>query len=287
MQPEISTDTFSIFATGLDHPECCAFDRKGYLWAGGEAGQIYRIDEGGQVEEILCLDAFCAGIAFSPDDELFVCTKKLGIVRVQADGTWSVFADAAAGIRLNEPNFPVFDSKGYLYVSDSGDWKEDNGRLVRFFKNGTGVNLATGFGYANGLALSADGAHIFMVESDHDRVHRIELLNGGERIGQIEEYVSGLHHLPDGLSLDLSGNLYVTCYGSHSIYRVDRDRRPHLLARDPNGILLGGPTNLVFGGPSRQEIFVANLNRWTITRAHVGHQGQVPANLLDTWQMTL
>ena len=281
MQPELSIDAFRVFASGLDHPECCAFDKKGYLWAGGEAGQIYRIDQDGKVDQVLCLDSFCAGIAFSPTDELFVCSTKQGIVQIDANGNSSVFADAVAGIRLREPNFPIFDSRGNLYVTDSGDWKGTNGRIVRFSKAGDGINLATGFGYTNGLALSPADAHLFMVESDYDRVQRLELLDGGERVGKIEEYASALHHLPDGLSLDSCGNLYVTCYGSHAIYRVDPGRTIHLLARDPNGVLLGGPTNLVFGGSDCREIFVANLNRWAITRAHIGYRGHALANLCN------
>jgi len=31
MDPEIAIDRFEIFANGLDHPECCAFDRDGTL----------------------------------------------------------------------------------------------------------------------------------------------------------------------------------------------------------------------------------------------------------------
>ena len=44
MNPIIPRERWEVFAGGLDHPECVAFDRKGNLWAGGEAGQIYRID---------------------------------------------------------------------------------------------------------------------------------------------------------------------------------------------------------------------------------------------------
>ena len=32
------------FGSGLDHPECIAWGCDGYAYAGGEAGQIYRID---------------------------------------------------------------------------------------------------------------------------------------------------------------------------------------------------------------------------------------------------
>ena len=32
------------FGSGLDHPECITWGCDGYAYAGGEAGQIYRID---------------------------------------------------------------------------------------------------------------------------------------------------------------------------------------------------------------------------------------------------
>src|SRR5438270_11292136 len=83
LTPEIPIERFEIFANGLDHPECLAFDREGVLWAGGEAGQIYRISPEGAPHVIAELGGFCGGIAWSPDNrELFVCNPKHGVVRV-------------------------------------------------------------------------------------------------------------------------------------------------------------------------------------------------------------
>ena len=45
MQPQISLQEFEIFAEGLDHPEGLAFDAEGNLWAGGELGQVYKINQ--------------------------------------------------------------------------------------------------------------------------------------------------------------------------------------------------------------------------------------------------
>jgi gluconolactonase len=67
--------------------------------------------------------------------------------------------------------------------------------------------------------------------------------------------------LPDGLCLDAEGNLLVTCYGSHEILALDPQGRISLVAHDPNGIMLGSPTNATFGGPDYDEIYVANLGR--------------------------
>src|SRR5437588_13092787 len=83
LAPEIPIEKFEIFATGLDHPECLAFDREGFLWAGGEAGQVYRISGDARAEKLAELGGFCGGVAMSPDDrELFVCNPAHGIVRV-------------------------------------------------------------------------------------------------------------------------------------------------------------------------------------------------------------
>jgi len=206
MSPEIPIQNFAIFASGLDHPECLAFDRDGNLWAGGEAGQVYRIDPKGQVTTVANLGGFCAGLAFSPKDELFVCNPGLGIAQVHRSGKFSVFAGSAGEHKIVCPNFGVFDAAGNYYVTDSGNWQKGNGYLLRFSPDGAGRVLAGPFGYANGLALSADERSLFMVESDADRVWRFPLRADGS-VGQREIYIDGVGRFPAGLALDAVGNL--------------------------------------------------------------------------------
>jgi gluconolactonase len=277
MTPEIPIEQFSIFASNLDHPECLAFDRAGNLWAGGEAGQIYRIDREGRVTTIANLGGFCAGLAFSPDDELFVCNPSLGIVRVAADGRYAVFASHAGGEKLISPNYGVFDSAGNYYVTDSGNWMKRNGRLLRFSPNGAAETLTPTFGYANGLALRADERALFMVESDTDSVVQLEIRPDGS-VGERRICATGCGRFPDGLTLDADGNLYVCCYASDEIWRITPTGEKTLLAWDRWAIRLGSPTNMAFGGNDFDELYVANLARTTITRAKIGRKGQPLAN---------
>jgi gluconolactonase len=278
MEPQIEIDRFEIFANGLDHPECCAFDREGTLWAGGEAGQLYRIDQSGKVETIANLGGFCCGIALTPDDrELFVCVSGVGIVRVSKDGKHSVFATYAGNHKIIAPNYLLFDRRGQLYVTDSGNWMKQNGFVLRFGPDGRGEVLAGPMGYTNGLALSADERHLFMVESDSDSILRFELSPQG-RLHPQEKYAEQVGRFPDGLALDAAGNLYVCCYASDEIWRIDRDRQKTLLAHDRWAIRLGRPTNLAFGGSNFDAIYVANLGRYTITRAEIEARGQPLAN---------
>jgi gluconolactonase len=258
---------FEVFARGLDHPECVAFDRQGHVWAGGEAGQVYRIDASGAVTTVTALGGFNAGIAFSPlDQAIYVCNTKLGIFRVEPDGRHALFASEADGHKIVCPNYPLFDRRGRLYVSDSGNWKQQNGFLVRFDPGRGGAVLGGPFGYANGLALSADERWLFMVESDTDRVFRFELTADG-KLGPAEVYAEAVGRLPDGLALDEAGNLYVACYASDEIWRISPSGEKSLLAWDHHAILLSRPTNLAWGGQNRDVLYVANLGRDTITRA--------------------
>jgi gluconolactonase len=279
MKPESAIDRFQVFASGLDHPECCAFDRDGNLWAGGEAGQVYRIDPTGKHETLANLGGFCGGLAFTPDDgHLMVCVSGVGVVRVAKSGEHSVFATHAGNHKIIAANYLLFDRHGTMYVTDSGNWMKRNGYVLRFDLNGRGEVLAGPLGYVNGLALSVDGRHLFMVESDSDSILRFEICADGS-LDEPDVYANRVGRFPDGLAVDVHDNLYVCCYASDEIWRIDRNATKTLLAHDRWGILLGRPTNLAFGGPNFDEIYVANLGRYTITRATLGVRGLPPANL--------
>lgn len=277
MEPSVPIDSFEIFVTGVDHPECIAFDRNGDLWAGGEAGQIYRISPDGKVQLMTTMGGFCAGLAFSPSDELFVCNPQHGIVRVKADGAFTIFASHAGEHKMICPNYGLFDSKGNYYVTDSGQFRKGNGYLLRFTPDGSGKIIAGPFGYANGLALSADEKTLFMVESDTNSVLKFEIRADGS-VTPHKVFATECGRFPDGLTLDADGKLYVCCYASDEIWRVTPSGIKNLFAWDPWAIRLSSPTNMAFGGKDFDELYFANLARTTITRVKTPIKGQPLAN---------
>ena len=276
---EIAADQFETYVDGLDHPEDLAFDSEGVLWAGGELGQVYRIPEKGRVEEVTCVGGFCLGLTFSATDDLYICNAKLGsVIKVQKNGKSSLFADSVGSQKLKLPNYGVFDSSGNLYVSDSGDWAKSSGRIVRFDSRGRGeVFLEGPQPFPNGLALSADERFLFVAQSHTDDVLQVEIREDGAA-GDREVYATGLERVPDGLAFDVVGNLYVSCYASDAIFRVSPEREVRRLAYDRAGTILARPTNIAFGGARGDELYVANLGRWHISRVHLGVTGQPLAN---------
>lgn len=73
----------SVTESRLSHPEGVAVDAGGFIWCGGDRGEIYRIvPDGGHREVVASTDGFCLGMAFDRHGDLFVCDLKHS-----ADGT--------------------------------------------------------------------------------------------------------------------------------------------------------------------------------------------------------
>ena len=278
MHPQVSLQKFEMFAEGLDHPEGLAFDADGNLWTGGELGQIYKISPKGKVRPVATLGGFNLGLTFSARQDLFVCNFKLGaLIQLDRSGKTIRSWERVGRYRLRTPNFSVFDRAGNLYFSDSGEFKKDDGYLFVLRPNGEIEQLLDRLSFPNGLSLSADERTLYVVQSTENNVLAVPLLDTGE-IGKPRVYASGLSNVPDGAALDAEGNLYVTCYASHNVYRVTPNGKVSLFAWDPQGTMLASPTNAAFGGANFDEMYFANLSRWHICRVKVGVRGQLLAS---------
>jgi gluconolactonase len=264
------------FVTGLDHPEGVAVGGDGTLYAGGEAGQVYRISaDGKEVQTFAHTGGYCLGISLDRESNLYICDMgRHALVKVSARGEVSIIADSAEGRKLGTPNFSVFDSRGNLYFSDSGEWKQANGVVYRLDVEGVVRLFAPGpFHFTNGLALDAAERYLYVVESNLDRVVRVEIRPDGSA-GIPEVYAEGLARVPDGMAFDAGGNLYVTTYASNCIYRVTPEGQVRLVCQDVENLLLCQPTNCAFGGPNFDQLFVSNLGRDHISVLDLKIKGQ-------------
>ncbi len=260
----------------LNHPEGLAVARDGSIYAGGEAGEVYHISaDGAKIEKIAVTGGFCLGITLDREENVYICDAGLpGLVRVSPCGELIVLAERVNGRPLLNPNFSVFDSQGHLYFSDSGRWKEAIGVIYRWRPDRGAELFSPGpFHFANGLALDAAERYLYVVESNLDRVVRIEILSNGAA-GSPEVFAEGLARVPDGQAFDARGNLYVTTYASNCIYRVDQQGRIELLCQDVENLLLCQPTNCAFGGPNFDQLLVSNLGRDHISILDLKIKGQ-------------
>ena len=267
----------SIFADGLDHPECIAVHPDGSVWAGGEAGQIYKISaDGKQVEEVNSTNGFNLGIAFSPGASWLAvcdlknkCVWKLDVKTNQL----TKFVTGAEGENFNIPNYISFTRNGKLFISESGAFRQVTGKIFSFNVEGKGTIWHPGpFNFANGLALDADEKFLYVVCTWLPGVERITINEDGSA-GEREVFCTLPQTCPDGITFDEAGNLYVGCYAPSRIYKVNPVKEVSILVDDWEAHTISNPTNLAFGGKQFNELYTANLGRWHISKINLAVQG--------------
>jgi gluconolactonase len=174
---------------------------------------------------------------------------------------------------MRVPNFPAFDDDGVLYVTDSGEWGDDDGVIYRIAPGGeTEVWTRAVPRFPNGCALDAGCRFLYVIESRGRSISRIRIGHDGAA-ADLEVAVELPGSQPDGLAFADDGTLFVGCYRPDRIYRIPPDSAPEVLAEDPDGVTLNQPTNVAFTGPGLGRLAVSSLGGWSIVAAVVGMAG--------------
>jgi gluconolactonase len=267
-------DDFETLATGLDHPEGVAVAPDGSLFAGGEAGQIYRVGVGGAVDEIASTGGFIYGVVVDGSGDVFGCDfGKAAVVRVSATGEVATYSNGTAGRPMRVPNFAAFDDGGNLYVTDSGEWGDDDGIVYRIAPGGaTEVWTEATPRFPNGCCLTAGGEALLVVESHGRAVVRITIEDDGSA-GRPEPVVDLSGSQPDGIALAEDGTMFVGCYRPDRIYRIPPGGAVEVFADDPDGVVLNQPANVAFSGPNLDRLVVSSLGGWSLVAAPADVRG--------------
>jgi gluconolactonase len=195
------------------------------------------------------------------------------VTRTEPDGTVTVLADRWEGKRFNSPNDVVERSDGSVWFTDpsygiDSDYEghratpEIDGRHVyRWNPDGSVARVADDFDRPNGLAFSADEQTLYIVDTRRKHLRRFDVqpdlsLSGSEVLGT--STAGGF----DGVRVDDGGRIWVAAHdGLHCF--------------DPDGTLLGKLllpevcSNLTFGGPKRNVLFVTATNLLLSIRVNV------------------
>ena len=261
---------------GLDHPEGVAWDpAAGVVWAGGEDGQLYRVDVEARTfeEEAARAPGFVLGLAVDGRGRVAICCTGTGALCVLDEGSVRTLRDGFV-----QPNYAAFAPDGTLYFSTSGNWSQNNGRVYRLDADGTLDVFSDALpNFPNGCAVTPDGRWLWMVESFSPTVNRFDLASG-----EVEEVLRLEGTVPDGIAFTADGGVVVSCYRPDRIVYIDRAGAVTTLAEDPQGTMLAAPTNIVFVGERLDRLVSANLGRWHLTLIDAGLVG-APLHYPTTW----
>jgi gluconolactonase len=251
---------------GLRHAECvCWSPIEQVLYAGGERGELYRFGLDDGTFETVCTvpGGVMLGLAVDGAGAVFACDVGNGCVQlITPDGSVRQYGEAIA-----YPNYPVFDGDGRLWVSDSGDWGQANGGIVRIDPDGTTERVLGGLHFANGLAVY--GGWLYIVESTWPRIVRVPLSGG------VPEPVVVLDRVvPDGIAFDAEGGLWIGCWQPNRVYRLTPQGSLDVVVDDWSGVYAPTPTNLAFAGPVLDVLALASPGTLAVTACDPGFRGE-------------
>jgi gluconolactonase len=146
------------------------------------------------------------------------------IQRAWPDGRVEEVVAQVDGVTLRAPNDLTFGPDGRLYFTDPADYLPNDrkpGRLFVLNPDGTGELLEElPAAYPNGIVAEPDGS-IVWVESYDRGVYRKRPGKLSEQIAQLAE-----HHIPDGLKIAASGDLWIATFMSGGVDIIARDGTP-------------------------------------------------------------
>jgi gluconolactonase len=248
-------------ASGFGFTEGPVWDKAGFLYVSDEEqNKIFRVYvKDGRKEELISLGD-PDGNTYDHQGRLIDCASVLrAIIAISKDGKYEVLADKFEGKKLNSPNDVILGPHGALYFTDptldlvKGEKQEIPFQGVyRLDADGKLTLLTKDLTQPNGLAFSPDGKKFYLDDDEHRNIRVYDVgkdgsLSNGRLFG--EEPGGKGDGVPDGIKVDLHGNLFVT--GPKGIWVWSRD-----------GVHLGTialpeqPANLTWGGKDLRTLYI-------------------------------
>ncbi|TKJ37844.1 MAG: hypothetical protein CEE38_07200 [Planctomycetes bacterium B3_Pla] len=258
----VEADSLERIATGFRFTEGPVWHPDGYLlFTDIAANTIYKWTPDGTVEVFRTPSGHSNGLTFDREGRLIACEhSNRQVSRTELNGTVVSLVGEYNGSRFNSPNDAVVKSDGSIYFTDPpfgldaelgvpGTQELPFQGVYRLSPDGETLELLErGISRPNGLAFSPDEKVLYVANSMDSNVYAFDVQpNGLLANRRVFAHISGW---PDGMKVDMRGNLYVTT--NTSLVRV----------YDSEGTQLGNivtpesTRNCAFGGDDNRTLFI-------------------------------
>lgn len=245
-------------AADLQFTEGPVWHPDGYLlFSDIPANIIYKWVPADKLEKFHSPSGNSNGLTLDRQGRLIACEHgNRRVSRTEPDGTIVTLADKYQGKRLNSPNDVVVKSDGSIYFTDppygvQPDQRElDFQGVYRIAPDGTLTLLADDFDKPNGLAFSPDEKVLYVADTDRKHIRAFDVKPDGTLANSrvFADLSDEKTHGPDGMKVDVNGNLYVTS----GVVWVFDSKGKHL----GNIITPEAPANCAFGDADNKTLFI-------------------------------
>ncbi len=247
---------FKKVAEGFQFPEGPAWDGQSSLYVSNCYGNWMAVLHNSELDTFVTVDSAQTcfrqtnGLTFHSDGYLYACDFGLGAIeRFDKQGRCQIIE---AG--FNRPNDLAFSKSGHLYFTDpkTYDVNVPDGCVYRYnFKIGKVELMADSLCFPNGIAFTADGQAVYIAESAQNRVLKFDLQSDGMLTNRsVFALMPGGD--PDGIALDVNGNVYVAHFGAGRIAVFNPQGQEIASLRVPGK----KPSNLEFAGTNLKTLYV-------------------------------
>jgi sugar lactone lactonase YvrE len=237
-----------------------AFHGEGPVWCGQPAGlhlmdmlagDVLRLNADGAVAQRTHVGTVAAAIRPRAGGGLVMGVER-GFALIEPDGRIvrlpQLWEDP--GVRMNEG---ACDPSGAFYCGSMAyDHTPAAGSLYRLDPSGNVTEVVDSVGCSNGLAWSPDGALAYYVDSF---THRIDVFDEeGSRLNGRRSFVdlADVDGMPDGLTVDSEGGVWVAFYTGSSVRRYDAGGTLDAVVDLP----VSRVTACTFGGDDLADLFI-------------------------------
>lgn len=198
------------------------------------------------------------GLCLDRQNRLIACEHaNRRVSRTEADGTVVTLADRYEGKRLNSPNDAAIAPDGGIYFTDppygveAGLRELDFQGVYRIPPDGGPLQLLLAdFDRPNGLVFSPDYHKLYIADSARRHVRAFDVqADGSLANGRLFIETGGGSQVPDGMTVDRAGNLYVPAEGGLWVVNATGEHI-HTFAF-PQFV-----SNCTFGEADRKSLFV-------------------------------